>query len=217
MKKFLSIFAVLAFLILCGSLSVSAQTAISFSSPGTISNNGNWSLGWEFSTNTSLNVTALGFFDSVLGGGGYPGLATCTSCGAVGIYNSSGTLLVSTVVKTTGSQVGDFYFTSVSPTTLVPGQNYFIVEQTGNAGYAYGTLGFTVNPNINFITDQYISSDTLAFPTTSDGYTAADGGAWFGPNFEATGLAATPELNTIVLMFSGIALFASILALRQRP
>jgi hypothetical protein len=175
-------------------------TGVSFTGVTTNFTNGSWSLGYEFSTNTAINVTALGFYDATLTGGDV-GLGNCDGCGKVGIYNSSGKLLVSGIATTSGTLVGDFYYVTVPTTTLAAGKNYYVVAETGNADYTYNTTGFTVDPHINYLQDAYVSSSSLAFPTLSDGYTAAEGGAWFGANFEESGaVSATPEPSSILLL-----------------
>src|SRR6202021_3946845 len=106
------------------------------------------SLGWQFTTNSAVDVTALGFYDASTTGG-TQGLAGCVGCGEVGIYNSTGTLLVSGLVTTAGTQVGDFYYVNVPLTLLSPGQTYYVVAETGNAQYTWNTNGFSVNSDIN--------------------------------------------------------------------
>lgn len=177
--------------------------AVSFTGVTTNFTNGSWSLGWQFSTNTAIDVTALGFYDATLAGGSV-GLGNCSGCGEVGIYNSTGTLLVSGLATTSGTQVGDFYYVSVPTTALAAGQNYYVVAETGNAEYTWFTTGFGVDPNINFIQDEFISSTSLAFPTSSFGYTAVDGGAWFGANFEESSAVATPEPSSLLLLATGL-------------
>lgn len=178
--------------------------AVSFTGVTENSTDGSWSLGFEFSTNTAVNVTALGFYDAAQTGGSV-GLGTCSGCGEVGIYNSSGTLLVSGLATTSDTLLGDFYYVPVAATPLAAGQNYYAVAETGNADYTWYTTGFGVNSNINFIQDAYVSGSSLAFPTSSDGYTAAEGGGYFGANFEETsGAIETPEPGSFVLFGSGV-------------
>jgi hypothetical protein len=183
-----------------------AGPAISFSGISVNGTDGIWSLGWEFSPTTAIDVTALGFYDATLTGGSI-GLGNCTGCGEVGIYNSSGTLLASTLVTTAGSLVADFYYETIPTLALSAGQDYFIVAETGNADYTGSTntgftSGFAVSPDIGFIEDAYIASSTLAFPNLTEGITAAEGGGIFGPNFEET--KATPEPSTFLLIGAGM-------------
>jgi hypothetical protein len=130
--------------------------AVSFTGVTTNFSNGSWSLGWEFSTNTAINVSALGFYDATLSGGSV-GLGNCSGCGEVGIYDSTGTLLVSGLVNTLGTQVGDFFYVSVPTTLLGAGQNYYVAAETGNADYTWNPTGFGVDPNINYLTARIYS------------------------------------------------------------
>jgi hypothetical protein len=182
---------------------------ISFTGVGDVANpGGTFSLGFEFSSATSIDVTALGFFDAAQvdqSVGEYVGLADCTGCGEVGIYDSNGNLLVSTQVTTSGPLIGDFYYKSVASTLLTAGKDYYIAAEAANADYTYDTTGFSVNPSINFIEDAFVFSSTLAFPTSSSDITAAEGGAYFGPNFEVA--ASAPEPASFVLLGAGLLAF----------
>jgi hypothetical protein len=140
--------------------------------------NGTWSLGYEFFTNSAVQVNALGFFDDSTVGG--PGLSQSH---AAGIYDASGNLLVSTTVTPTSPLIGHFRYASIPGVTLPAGRDFFVVAETGADRYTFETVGFTVNPSITFLEDAFISSPVLAFPTNSDGLTAADGGGFFGANF----------------------------------
>jgi hypothetical protein len=208
--SFLGALVLLAALFPSG-LAASSTPAVSFTGlnasdtfPG-----GAFSLGFEFSTNSAIDVTALGFFDADLVNPTYVGLDDCTGCGEVGIYNSTGTLLVSTTVTTSGTQVGDFIYATVPTTLLAAGQDYFIVAETGNSTYTFDTTGFSVNPNIDYIQDAYTNGASLAFPTDTDDITAADGGGIFGPNFEETAATSpVPEPASVSLVALALGLVA---------
>jgi Domain of unknown function (DUF4082)/PEP-CTERM motif len=176
--------------------------AVGFTGVTTNRNTGNWSLGFQFTTTKALLVTALGFYDAVKTGGAQ-GLSGCTGCGAVGIFNSSGTLLGSTTVTTAGTVIGNFYYVAVTGIHLAVGQTYYAMAESGNADYTEKTTGFSVDPNINFIQDAFVSSATLAFPTQSNVDTVALGGGFFGANFLET--VDTPEPSTFVLFGTALA------------
>jgi hypothetical protein len=189
--------------------------AVSFTGVTTNFTNGSWSIGFEFSTTTAIDVTALGFYDATLTGGSV-GLGNCSGCGEVGIYNSSGTLLVSAQVTTAGTLVGDFYYVPIASTLLAAGQDYYAVGVTGNADYTYNTTGFGVASNINYVADAFVSSSTLAFPTASDGVTAGEGGAWFGANFEESSASAVPDPSSLLLLVTILGGFAFWTARKRR-
>jgi hypothetical protein len=143
----------------------------------------------------AIDVSALGFFDATLTNSGDIGLGDCSGCGEVGIYNSAGSLLVSGLATTSGTKIGDFYYVSVATTLLAAGQDYYAVAETGNADYTFATNGFATSPDINYITDAYAFSSTLAFPDGSEG-----GGGFFGANFEETAAATVPEPSSLLLL-----------------
>jgi len=176
--------------------------AVNFTGVTENTTNNSWSLGFQFTTNNAIDVTALGFYDANQTDGSV-GLGNCTGCGEVGIYNSTGTLLVSAQVTTSGTLIGDFYFVPVATTLLAAGQTYYAVGETGNADYTWDTTGFSVDPNITYVTDAYVQSSVLAFPTGSDGLTQAGGGGYFGANFLESG-AATPEPSSFWLLGTGL-------------
>jgi hypothetical protein len=148
--------------------------AVDFTSPTENFTNGAWSLGFEFTTNTAVTVTALGFFD-----GGQDGLAESHD---VGIFDGVGNLLVSGTVTNGSALDGWFRYVWVTPTVLPAGAMYRIAAATGSENYTWDPTDFTVNPSITYIGDRYVASTTLAFPT--EGPSEAAG--YFGPNFKLT-------------------------------
>ncbi|HEY9700408.1 MAG TPA: PTPA-CTERM sorting domain-containing protein [Trichocoleus sp.] len=135
-------------------------------------NQGQWSLGFEFTANNNISVKSLGFYDDLKN--------DLTESHAVGIFDSLGNLLVSGTVNPGDTLDGWFRYSSVAPTLLQAGQNYFVAATTGSENYTWDVLGFTVDPNITFIRDAYAGSSMLVFP--SGGPSVANG--YFGPNFQ---------------------------------
>ena len=179
--------------------------AVSFTGVTDNFTNGNWSLGWQFSTNVSIDVTALGYYNASLTGGDSSFQNGTCNCGEVGIYDSAGNLLASTTVTSADPVVGFFNYATIPTLVLAAGQTYYVAAETGTSDYTYFTTGFGVSSDINFIQDEYVAGASLAFPTSSDDYAANQGGAWFGPNFQETA-AGTPEPASLFL--SGTALMA---------
>jgi uncharacterized protein DUF4082/PEP-CTERM motif-containing protein len=198
-----------------------STAAIDFTGTTVNGTTGAFSLGWEFSTNVAIDVTALGFYNASLNGGDNSFQNGTCDCGEVGIFNTSGTLLTSATVTSAGPVNGFFNYASIPTLALAAGQSYFIEAETGSADYTGSTntgftTGFSESPDINYITDAYISSTTLAFPTGSEGITAADGGGQFGPNFEETPASAVPEPSSLQLLLWGFGSLALVGAIRGK-
>jgi hypothetical protein len=161
----------------------------------TSSGSGTWTLGYQFTTNTDIFVTALGFYDAFTGTGAQ-GIAGCTGCGDVGLFDSVGDLLAETTVTTAGTLINDFYYTSISPVLLGAGQTFYVGGETGDAVWTYNPSGFSVDANINYIQSAWASGSSLTFPAGTD---STQG--YFGANFLET---AVPEPSNFVLLGSGL-------------
>jgi hypothetical protein len=129
-------------------------------------------VGFKFTANSTFNINSLGFYDLQ-----QDGLQTSH---AVGIFNTSGTLLTSTTIAsgTAGVLDGKFRYADIPSFTLNSGQTYVIAGQTtGPDGYTYGNVGtsilglsvdskITIAPNSSLFA--YVSS--LTYPTSNIGY-----------------------------------------------
>lgn len=182
--------------------------AVSFTAPGAATNNGEgFSLGFAFNTLSNTEVTALGYYDN----GGLQEIHQ------VGIFDGTGALLASTTVSGSGMQNGFFNFNSITPILLAAGQEYEIEGTSGIIDpYAYYTVGLSFAPSISYVLDTYQESNTLVFADNSVGITAAQGAGFFGPNFETTSAAVTPEPSSLVLMGSGVLGLAGVLRRKMR-
>jgi len=177
-------------------------TAVNFSVPEIDTTNGSWSLGFKFTTNKAVKVTALGFYDDL--GNGFTqklidGIAINDAPHDVGIFDNSGSLLVKGTVKSEDSLDGLFRYTPVQSTVLQAGSAFFIAAVTGSQNYTFNPTGFSTNPNITFVSSAFRFSDKLIFPgsvPTSGGSGSgqnSDGNkGYFGPNFKADEVAAVP-------------------------
>src|SRR5436309_1122273 len=100
-----------------------AAPAIDFTAPTVDYTVGAWSLGWAFSTNTDVDVTALGFYDDNQDG--------LMEAHRVGIFDSAQNLLVFGEVNPASPLIGWFRYRDVTPITLAAGQTYVIGATTG--------------------------------------------------------------------------------------
>ncbi|OUL27494.1 hypothetical protein BV378_09980 [Nostoc sp. RF31YmG] len=168
--------------------------AINFDSPTIDSTNGEWSLGFKFSTNQKVTVNQLGFYDDQKN--------DLTQTHDVGIFNDAGQLLVSGTVKPGDTLDGWFRYTSIAQTILDAGKTFFIAAATRSENYTWNPNGFTVDPAINFINDAYQSSATLVFP--AQGSSSVTG--WFGPNFKTAESVPEPLTLGSTVLAGGIGL-----------
>jgi Domain of unknown function (DUF4082) len=158
-------------------------------------------LGLVFTAKTNFSVDALGFYY----GSGVTGSAI------VGLYNSSGTLLTSATVLLSDPIVDGYLFHSITPVALTAGQQYTVVEFTGNNEWPFGTTA----PNYasSFVTYGYsdyqyggnggclgtpggsgcLPASGLSF-TTQTLIIGGTVGAYYGPNFEIGSGQTTPQI-----------------------
>lgn len=165
------------------------------------------SIGFMFTTNQAVSVTALGYFDE-----NQDGFLTNHE---VGIFDLNGTLLVSSLLSagTSGMLEGHYRYNTVNPTVLAAHSSFVIAATTfGYAdGFAYGSRnssisGFTVDSRISVADDAsrfvYQCDNVLRNPDQMFGYTF-----YGGPNFLLAPAEASnvPEPASFALGFVGIA------------
>jgi hypothetical protein len=166
--------------------------------------------GWQFTTRSDIQISALGLFDNPgIYGGGFPGDGLIESH-AIGIWDvsSPSSPLVSTLIPggTVAPLVNGFRYVSIASVELPAGHDYVIgalfsdIEPKDLFTGAVNNPSFalTVSPEIKFGGYQWGSSSVLVFPDHNDPGTVAA----FGPNFMCT---AIPEPTTFVLAVMAVA------------
>ena len=192
--------------LLCGALALAGSAhastiAYSFLSAPT-SVDDPLSFGFEFTATQALEVLALGYYDA-----GNDGFLTPHE---VGIYDSEGTLLASTLLGTgAGATLLDgFRYQDITPLQLVAGDTYTIAATSGGRldYWAYGQAGtslsgFSTDPGIQVASNAgvfaYQNDDVLRDPTQHYIYTL-----YAGPNFLIGPIPSTgvPEPGTGALL-----------------
>jgi hypothetical protein len=172
--------------------------AVTLTTPGEFYDSADYTIGFEFTVSSPQSIEALGVYDD--GGAALPTNAS------VGLWNSSGDLLASATVPASGGVlIGDFRYSNISAFSLTPGTDYIVGAYLGGSGVAtslgtgQGGTG-SYSPLITVVEDQFITSSTLSFPSSTDGHA---GGVWLGANFELA--SAVPEPSTWALMLLGFA------------
>lgn len=200
----------LSALMLLGPSAVRAQTvALSFTGGIFTAGPRPVTIGWSFTANEDIVVTALGYWDQT----------PATPLGEdhlVGLWTDGGALLGSTTVLTNSSLLSNFRYAASQPLSLSAGQTYvigaLIVSPVDNA-YIGNNAMVTTAPQITFNGARIISgSAALTFPSS----TAGPAGGRFGPNFQFV-TAAIPEPGTSALVAaSGLLSLAGVWSRRHR-
>jgi len=168
---------------------------VQYTSASTLSDIYPYTLGYAFNTTTTFDIDALGVWDSGSG-----------QDQQVGIWDSSGNLLVSTTVSAASSDVDNFQWADVSysltPGTYTIGATFDNTLATVN--FPFDATGITTLPGYSWVTDEENYGPGLIDPTDSTG------GGHFGNNgilwadFSVDSPAATPEPSSLLLLGTGL-------------
>ena len=162
---------------------------------------GSSTIGYQFTVNSPVTVTELGF---------YVPQGSLADNHQVGIWTSGGTLLVSATVPaaTSPTLLDGFDFVPVTPITLGTGQ--YVIGAEGNSTstdqFTFGKTGSITISSITLgvsVSAEFGPPNTLTFPTVQPTDFATEG--YFGPDF----LVAVPEPSTISLACLGVLALAS--------
>lgn len=172
-----------------------------------------FTVGWTFSVNSDIFVTALGVWDPTTG--------VCNhNSHSIGLWNENGTLLTSQIVSIdsplyTSALRATLRFESIAHVVLLAGQTYRIgAEYTPDRylDFYANVLNAPLSTSPEIVFGSAAKSPThagLAFPSVLDFSTQG----FFGPNFMFT---PVPEPRTISFLLLGLAL-ALFVRRRQRP
>ena len=185
--------------------SVQAATinpVVEYTTSGVLFDSRPFTLGYDFSLSSALNVTALGYWDNGR-----------NSNHQVGIWNSSNVLVASTTVLGTDTLQGHFRWGSIGPVTLAAGRYTIGGEFLGDGSFNSFATGIVTNPAYTYGQDRFSAPVTgLNLPTSSSG------GAFYGANgilevSFATG--GVPEPASWALMISGFGVAGAMIRRRR--
>jgi hypothetical protein len=174
-----------------------ADPALDIFSAVTISESFNLTLGWSFTTNAAITVTALDAYDP-------------SSNGAlVQIYTASDAVVASTTVTYSDptEAAGDFsmYFQAIAPVTLAADTTYYITESSTGEFYWIDN-GYWIENGIS--TDSAItygaevSCAGSCYPTSDYFSGGLTDPAYFGPDFDIG--SGVPEPASLSLFAAGL-------------
>lgn len=206
----------LALLLLLGSpflltqklLAESITPVVQFAFAGTLTDTRPFTLGYSFTTTTTFDINALGVWDA-----GQGGLQPADP--EVGLWDSSGDLLVSANVLGSAPDVDNFQWASAS--YVLPPGSYVIGAAFlgGGSPFPTGAVGVTSLPGYTWGSDKWVQGAGLSFPTYSKGDDFYGDNGILYADFSVSN--ATPEPSSFLLLGSGLAGLAGLLKRRLRP
>lgn len=175
---------------------LSAGPLVEFTSPGNAYTNGSWTFGIDFSVGSSdILATALGYYDD--SGNGF------VDDHELGLYDSLGNLLASTVATSSSTLIDHFRYEDIAPVTLLAGDTYRVVGVSHSDLYTWDDPGFAADPSVTYLGDTYDSGTTLFDPVGQDHNDVSDG--FFGPNLFIGTSSSVPEPGAYSLVGCGLA------------
>ncbi len=206
-------FALAALAIGCAApaAALTGTAAWEFETVGGINSNDDWSFGAAFTVNTTVRATALGIFnDGTTSPNSLVNLYACATLAC----DTTGSLIASATVDSTGTTVGHFVFTEIGPVTLTTGSGYMVVGTMPlGTRYAFDNIGFATDSRINYtaFSDRYVNNLSADFNPTN-GASVSDG--YWGPNLLIAG-AGVPEPTSWAMLIAGFGLIGACLRRRR--
>ncbi len=160
---------------------------VEYSSSSTLTDSRPFTLGYQFTTSVSYDVNALAYWFDDLG-----------HDHQVGIWDSTGTLIVSTTVLSADPVQDHFQYHSIPDTILAPGTYTIGGEFLGNNDpFPSDAIGVVTDPGFTWVTAEQLLGSGLNFPTNSfNGY--GQNGI-LAANF-SIGSGTVPEPSTLLLV-----------------
>jgi len=174
-------------------------------SPGTnSSDNTPGSLGLMFTTNATLTVDELGFFD----------IPNLTSGETVTLYDSTGNALTSAFVPLTSTVDDGYFMQSITPLVIAPG-TYTIAAFIGDNPFEF-YVGVVAGAGIASVSPSgdFSLGSTPSYPNPQND--ALDGNDYYGATFEVSTnvQGSAPEPGAWIMVAAGLALLGFTRAVR---
>jgi hypothetical protein len=191
--------ALLALAGIASNPAIAQVPGVTITTPGPITDNSAWNLGYSFMVTSPTSVLGLGVWD-------YEGDGLLNRH-EVGLWDSFGVLLASAFVPsgTDGALYGGFRFTDISPYALSVGTLYYVgatFNGPGDDPWTADAASWSTAGILSYESRRYTSGSTLAFPSdvgsNSDGY-------WGGNVLLGTPSDVVPEPATMTLLATGLA------------
>jgi hypothetical protein len=182
------------------------HAAFEFSAITTTYTNGSWNFGINFDVINTVTVTGLGYYEGPI-----------YVPHQVALFDSSGTQLAISSIDSTDGVMGHFRYHAVNSFAIGPGR-YQLVGVSQNDDYTWNATGFTIDPNLSYVGNQWQLASSNTNPNVPDFMTFGaqndvSNGYW-GPDLRLAG--PIPEPETYAMLLAGLGLMGFVARRRQR-